>query len=293
MHKCLALLFSLAVALKIVAIQTQQAPLSLHYPHLGQLPGPVIRLGLHPDGSPDYGVNATHWDFFTKIRLLHEWLTSQTNPDELIIFVDARDVIWGGCRTNLTQVYYELTRNTTFQIIFGAELGCWPRNTGVDCANYYIPEWVRRDPALHPNALAPWHKCNFECSTPPYYKHLNSGGFMGPVGALMQMVASALHTCPVKDDQQCYYHYYRQHPHRVTLDYRAQIWLNMCHFRLSTFLPLNGSFHNHWLGAPVCFLHANGGAKRHFRVLLPQVARQLGRDTQLRQCRALNLCHHR
>uniref|UniRef100_A0A7S4PXN8 Uncharacterized protein n=1 Tax=Alexandrium monilatum TaxID=311494 RepID=A0A7S4PXN8_9DINO len=124
---------------------------------------------------------------------------------------------------------------------------------------------------MHEAALAPPGACLTSAAQEgaggcPCYRHLNSGWAMGPVGALRDVYSGA----ESYSDQLHATRYMLEHPERVTLDYAAQLVLNMAELKLSEVLDVDaGVVRNRVTGLVQCFLHGNGpSGKNAWRQLL-------------------------
>ena len=55
---------------------------------------------------------------------MHTWMeyARSVPPDRLLFLIDSRDVLWGGCDTDLVAAFERFNKT----IVFGAEYGCYP-----------------------------------------------------------------------------------------------------------------------------------------------------------------------
>eukprot|EP00996_Jenningsia_fusiforme_P007030 NODE_911_length_1831_cov_27.327160_g803_i0.p1 GENE.NODE_911_length_1831_cov_27.327160_g803_i0~~NODE_911_length_1831_cov_27.327160_g803_i0.p1 ORF type:complete len:291 (+),score=46.09 NODE_911_length_1831_cov_27.327160_g803_i0:112-984(+) len=171
--------------LVIVALETRDQPLYIEsVPHAGSLPGDLFQLGKGFTGVYNHGL---------KVELFHSWLQNQTDPEQLVIFIDGGDVMWGGCDTDFQAEYERFRKERKRDVVFGTELGCWPDPRS---QNQYppVPESsIAKVPLIRPGSFAEFVECDWTCSNPPASRFLNSGFMMGTVSALKEMVAAVVH----------------------------------------------------------------------------------------------------
>lgn len=225
------------------------------------------------------GVNQTWHGLFTKPHLFLEWLSSQKDPEKLVIFADGADVMFGGCSNGELLDAYRKTVQASgnVRVVMGAEMGLDPPPAGayVDIHKQFEERRqavqataglkdssygdlaacvVSRQKAdgCHVPKLAKvksghW-PCAGPCSWPPSLTFLNSGFIMGPVGELREVVSGMLRfeelpaDAPFRTnwhDQGAAILYMAENPHKVTLDYTGNIVLNLHQF------PLKDIMHVH------------------------------------------------
>lgn len=214
----------------------------------------------------------TNWTLMNKLYFLHEYVSAlnHTDPERLIMFVDALDVLFCNCGQGNDYVTSYLALGA--HIVFMAEMNCYPQ--GPWCWRFEPNPYVKPshweghiDPELR------W--CN-----PPgvgLYQYLNSGGFMGSVWAILRMTQSILDDIRQErvdpgmlkvdgtNDQTFYMHYfltYKQQ-HGLALDHNATIFTSMWGTTKDVFIPAgNHSIYHHIFQHDTCILHGNGAAKQ-------------------------------
>ena len=100
---------------------------------------------------------------FNKLKLFAEWLRRHpdVSDERLVVFVDAMDVVWGGC-TDFAARFEALERSAGARVVVSAELNCGgataepPGCTGTPPP----PAWaVRAAGPMLDTALSPWLHC--------------------------------------------------------------------------------------------------------------------------------------
>ena len=173
--------------------------------------------------------------------------------DRILFFVDARDVLWGGCPPESLGERFDSLNRT---VVFGAELGCFP--DGPYCARF---------PPVPPISQRRLVDCDWTCSKPPAYQYLN-GGFIAArarhaVG-LFRRFAIALADNLVYD-QAVASDMFVQHGQQMNygLDYGAVLSLQASRMKSRSFeVDSSGAIRSRLFdGTPLCFVHFNGGSK--------------------------------
>ncbi len=170
-------------------------------------------------------------------------LQNKLEPQDLVLFVDAYDVV---CQSDLCNIV-GLFKSFNKQIVFGAERGCHP------------------DPSLA-DQFPP---------SPTSMRFTNSGGFIGYAQEILRMVDQS-GIQPHEDDQNMACVYSIKNPERVGLDYRAEIFLNLYSVdqtELETIgqspTTLGKAYRWQETGRVPLILHGNGPAKEFLRAIAP------------------------
>lgn len=176
---------------------------------------------------------------FFKVKLLHDYLIDQNsfNDNDVIMFVDGYDTFLSENPDQILNRYLDMDAD----IIFAAEKTCWPE-----------PALANEYPLSH---------------TP--YRFLNSGGFIGKVWAIKEIINDI--TFPDDYDDQWYFHLkylasLQQTPN-LHLDYDVNIKLDhenyifQCVSGASNVIEIqeNQQILNTETKCTSCLLHGNGG----------------------------------
>jgi len=151
----------------------------------------ILILGEQEDR--DIGWNATG-NFGVKIKEVRDFIMREhIKPDDIVLFTDAYDVIYGG-KLREVMLRYEAMRKP---IIFGCETECNP------------------DPTLK----------SLYKNTGEEFSFLNSGMFIGKVYALRKLMEK--YEYDDKHDDQLYWtRHFLNNPDLIGLDYRNELFLN-------------------------------------------------------------------
>jgi len=177
------------------------------------------------EGSCNFGV---------KLRELYDFLARpELDPEDIILFTDAYDVVYCGNRQEV------LDRYAKFQtpVVFGAERLCQP---DTPLANHY-----------------PKHgQCEFS--------YLNSGMFIGKVWALRKCMEGYVFVDEIEDQRFWTEKFLMTHRHLIELDYENLLFLNtvsidMKWFSVDKFGP-SSTIIMYKTAAPL-FVHVNGPDK--------------------------------
>ena len=190
---------------------------------------------------------------------------SSFDPEQLIMVVDAYDVVLLPCRRSVVEAF----RASGKRLLVSAEKNCWP--VGSPCAVC----------GGHSSSGSADHEA---CASG--FPNLNSGGYMGTAAAIsdaFEWIARNGHRrSEMNDDQGALWQYYRAFPDRVGLDHRQSIWSVLLGSAISSFRVLPaaepcGRIYSSYIDDEVCFLHANGNSKTQtLQPLLDEVNRVCG-----------------
>ena len=167
--------------------------------------------------------------FKDKLVAMREFLATLP-PNDVVCFVDGYDVT---CFFDSTEVL-EKFKAFGVDVLFSAETSCYP--------------WS------HVQQLYP--------ATGSLYRYLNSGGYMGYVAALQQVLSRDMSACPC--DQGYMTYYYLNHVHdknatfKMDLDRGCVIFQSAYAIPWSHFLIKEGRLYNKVTNTQPCFLHYNG-----------------------------------
>ena len=171
-------------------------------------------------------------------------------PDDAIVcFVDAYDVLLYAGEEEILRKFHRYDTD----ILFGAEVNCYP---------------VQNREAYQKLAgsMGP---------TTTNYRYLNSGGYLGRVKALREMISwrseeEIESISKLGGDQNYFTQYYLEHAREFTvdgngrirwkirLDMHQSIFQNMCKVDIPEFSMVNGRLYNTVLSELPCFVHLNG-----------------------------------
>jgi len=168
--------------------------------------------------------------FKDKLFAMNEFLATLPS-DDVVCFVDGYDVT---CFLEDNTEVVEKFKRMNVDVLFSAETSCYP--------------WS------HVQQLYP--------STTSIYRYLNSGGYMGYVAALQQVLSRDMSASPC--DQGYMTYYYLNHVHdknatfKMDLDRGCVIFQSAYAIPWSHFLMKDGRLHNKVTKTQPCFLHYNG-----------------------------------
>ena len=139
--------------------------------------------------------------FMAKLRTAYEWLTAadgggRLGDEHLVVFVDGRDVVWGGCADFAARAQRAITA-AAGRMILSAELPCGAKVVPREypCSQYPPPpqEAIRWQEESGMLVHAECRTCNpAPCSDRGLYQHLNSGGWVGRKRAALSMLEEVL-----------------------------------------------------------------------------------------------------
>lgn len=164
-----------------------------------------------------------------KINLLRDELNKGYVDDDIILFTDSYDTIFLTGEKEILNKYYKFNSD----IVFSGEEVCWP-----DKSKSYI----------------------FDKDGEKYkYKYINSGGFIGKVSAIKELISEKLDD---NFDDQLYIHIrYNDMKRLVKIDYTCEI------FQTSSFSDLNIDYGKNRITNKIyntrpCHLHGNGSINK-------------------------------
>lgn len=133
-------------------------------------------------------------NFGVKLREVHDFIfKSSIQNEDIVLFTDAYDVIYAGNHVEIVKRFI----NMNTPIVFGSETTC---NPDPDKANMYTNKNVK-------------------------FPYLNSGMFIGIVGALRECMKNYVYE-DKHDDQRFWTQKFFEYPKLFTLDYENQLFLN-------------------------------------------------------------------
>jgi hypothetical protein len=215
---------------KLILLQAANSP-TIHYLTIATKPNPNLdnikkTVAKNGDTLSILGleINADNHGFGFKLKYLKDFIKDLDNSN-IVLYTDAYDVIINGTLSEIQRRFI----NTGFQILFGAEKGCWP-----DVFRQY--QYNTREQEF------------------PY---LNAGGFIGYVGAFKQILNN--YTVNDLDDDQRFWttHYLsRQHTKFIGLDHSNTIFFNVFNVDYAQLINKNGVL-TYGRAEPLIF-HFNG-----------------------------------
>lgn len=169
------------------------------------------------------GYNKSWDNLFTKPKIFLPWLQSREDPEEIVVFADGADVMYGGCSDEeLLDLYRRVVAvSGGARVLMGAEMGLDPPPLGAMTDPFRQFETRRHDvqgalsltdesyggvanceisrkkpeqcytPTLLEAQAGHW-PCAGPCSFPPSLTYLNSGFIIGPVRDLIGVIEGML-----------------------------------------------------------------------------------------------------
>ncbi len=130
-----------------------------------------------------------------KDSLLKDYLEKLTDPDEVVFFSDGTDAIFMTGEEELLSKF----RDSGKDLIFSTESNCYPDSTYAD---------------------------RYPTSSETPYKYLNSGGFIGKVGTIRELLADDSIDCSAfqKSNQYVWMMKYFKYPDRISIDTKCGIF---------------------------------------------------------------------
>jgi len=154
----------------------------------------AAKQGLHPK-ILGYGDKAWWPDGLgAKINALRDFVFSEVSDEEIVLFVDAFDVMVFGSKSEVLSKFEELELRHNRSLFFNAEKVCFPDFSDI-CTDAY------------------------PTSTNPRWRYLNSGMFIGRGRNMKMMLAQPVDNVMAGSDQAFYQRYFLHNPDRLTLDY--------------------------------------------------------------------------
>jgi hypothetical protein len=165
----------------------------------------------------------TTWaGFHEKVNAVRDSLNGLPDTD-LALFVDAYDVLVNDTSQKILEVFHSYN----CKILFGAEKDLFPHH-------------LKPLESSYP-------------TSPTEFRFLNSGVYIGYVGALKEMIGWADYQG--KDDQEYFQNYFLSHQDSVALDVHSKLVLNMSKVPWSELKIQGGQVHHK---ETPCLLHFNG-----------------------------------
>ena len=190
-------------------------------------------------------------------------------PDDLVVFFDARDVMFAG---NHPQQIAERFNEFRTQIVIGAEFGCWPPGSLCSRNISFYPDPYPRYTTL---LKAGYIQCDSTCTQHPGYRFLNSGFTIGRAKSVRDMIEAAMHSGKERlaylhaslseyDDQYFLNHVFAHMRNRfsITLDYNATLVLNLQRILERSFELTGKGVYSRGFEKYILFAHGNGNGKK-------------------------------
>ena len=138
-----------------------------------------------PNGSRRLGI---------KLKELYDFINrNYLNANDIVLFTDAYDVFYSGDKTTILNRFKEMNK----PIVFGAEACCYPDGS----------------------------KANLYPKTNSRFRYLNSGLFIGKIGAFRECMKNYIFDDDV-NDQLWWTEIFLNNQHLIELDYTNQLFLN-------------------------------------------------------------------
>jgi len=242
------------------------------------------------------GAGAGWENLGSKIVILADYLneTQTENPDQLLVFIDGADVIYGGCPANkLAEIFYETVGSGGIgdskpKVVLGAEMGAFPSRL---MTRYRIFDDRRKN-----TVKGRWNKLDYRdfadcnrtsavlgpCSDPPFYQFGNTGFIMGTTRDILHVLSA---TIGYSNDQEGLIEYMLMHPEQVTLDYTGQLVLALHSLKDSVLdvekdAETNATrLRNRVTGKIQCFVHGSGNGKRRLKEIATIFGRAILNET--------------
>lgn len=231
----------------------------------------------------------------TKVRVVEAWLRHR-NPDELVVYLDGTDILWGGCPVEqFLQDYGRIVMESGAVLVAGAELAFWEGEPQWSAESYpAVPAWAetlygigKEGDRAGKNLLERQEHPN------QGRRFLNAGFIVGPARAMQEAFAyvqsfddptkpsSEEKTFrgdldnegrgPYQADQGAFHKYFYKmlassRVPRMTLDYGSRLVLNLAGMEGEP-----SSFLQPRYGGKPCFIHGNGPGKE----LMNQIQKEL------------------
>ena len=191
--------------------------------------------------------------YIDKIKAMKTTL-SKYEPDDIICFIDAYDVICTASAEKIMKAYNVLKA----PLVFSTELNCFP------------PHLQGRYNTI-PNG-------------PTQSKYVNSGGYIGRCDAITEFlnwkpIDEIKTMCEIGGDQTYFAEYYLSNLTKVTLDYKQEIFQNMFFIGWNELVLVNSRVYNKTLQTSPCFLHFNGQSHgaTHTQNIMPELVQALAK----------------
>jgi hypothetical protein len=171
-----------------------------------------------------------HQNFGVKLREVSDFLKGPfLDPDDIVLFTDAYDVVYCGTKREIMQRYEKLNK----PIIFGCEKQCNP------------------DPK----------RANEYKFTDTEFPYLNSGMYIGKVWALRKCILEYKYN-DKDDDQRFWTTCFFENPDLIGLDYKNDLFLNTVDIDERFFILDKEENIAVYKGATPVFVHVNGPDKK-------------------------------
>jgi len=183
-------------------------------------------LGLHENRTIGW---EGYQNFGVKLREVSDFLKNpDLNPDDIILFTDAYDVVYCGTQKEIIEEYQKFNK----PIIFGAEKQCNP----------------------DPSRASQYKFTNTE------FPYLNSGMFIGKVWALRKCIQDYKYN-DRDDDQRFWTTQFFENPDLIELDYNNRIFLNTVNMDDRFFYLDKEDYICIYRSSNPMFVHVNGPDK--------------------------------
>ena len=165
--------------------------------------------------------------FGIKLRYPKEYLKDK-NPDDILLFTDAWDVVVANNPNSLLEKYKKFNKD----IVFSAENALWPDDS---------------------------RESNYKNSKDEPFPYINSGGYIGKVGVIRDLLNN--YNGEDIDDQRFWTDIYFKNRDKIVLDTKAEIFLSMHAINHEDLLFDNNVFTYKETGTQPIIAHGNGMSK--------------------------------
>jgi hypothetical protein len=170
-----------------------------------------------------------HQNFGVKLREVSDFLKNpDLNPDDIILFTDAYDVVYCGTQDEIIKKYMKFD----YPIVFGAEKQCNP----------------------DPKRASEYAFIDTE------FPYLNSGMYIGRVWALKKCILEYKYN-DRDDDQRFWTTCFFENPELIGLDYKNELFLNTVDMDEKYFYLDTDEHIAIYKGSNPMFVHVNGPVK--------------------------------
>jgi hypothetical protein len=169
-----------------------------------------------------------------KLTLMQAYVARRCDPDQIVLFVDAFDVLFATSTDDITRRYHQMADRTGKPIVMSAETMCSPH---------------RERAADYPPVDTP-------------YRYLNSGTYVGRAGALRELLPSSIeHSI---NDQAWFTDAYLSGDSPIHLDVNAEIFQCLTGVDAADLTYVDGRWTNRLTGTTPCIFHGNGAGRDMF-----------------------------
>lgn len=200
--------------------------------------------------------------FYTKVDRFLPVLREQVecNPEQILIFADGTDIIYGGCGEDLMLRRYQMLVEASggAKIVCGADTEVYPTNIGPPSRFDFLDSRrtaINQAFGLPTEPFKKYYKWDGH-----FYKFVNSGFMMGPAAAMLdvfQCMQIYGNSTGKYDDQDALSECMLLNPATITIDYTGQLVQTVKNLHKKVVYGVAGRIHSAVTKAPACFAHFN------------------------------------